>query len=50
MFIFTYYCEEKELFYVIIDRHYIPEEEACYIFYEIASAVRCMHYNRVTHQ
>lgn len=49
-YIVTEYCEGKELFDVIIDRKYLPEEEACYIMYDIISAVRCMHANRIMHR
>jgi serine/threonine protein kinase len=46
----TEYCEGKELFDIIVDKHYFPEEEAIYIFYEIVSAVRAMHANRIMHR
>jgi len=50
MFIVTEYCEGKELFDVILDRHFLPEEEACYIFYDLLSTVRAMHANRIMHR
>jgi len=46
----TEYCEGRELFNILLDKLYFPEEEACFIFYEIVSAVRAMHANNIMHR
>lgn len=43
-------CPGKELFDVIVESKYLPENTARKIFYDIAGAVRYMHENHFMHR